>query len=91
MGPSVFNHLIQTYLFLVSRIFKGRKSTEVGRKDRVASQPSEAFTYLERKVMYMKIYYNCAVNKVKSGTTNCFFPKKISLGLKNCRMEVFLI
>lgn len=55
MGPSVFNHLIQKYLLLVSRIFKGRKSTDVGRKVRVASQSSEAFTYLGRKVMYMKI------------------------------------
>lgn len=91
MGPSVFNHLIQTYLFLVSRIFKGRKSTEVGRKDRVASQPSEAFTYLERKVMYMKTYYNSAQSIRLKVVQLIVSSLKNPLGLKNCRMEVFLI
>lgn len=40
-GPSVFNYLIQKYLFFLFRIIRGRgKSSEVGRKE---SLPSEAY------------------------------------------------
>lgn len=41
------------------RIFKGRgKSTEVDKKDKEQSLPSEATAFLERKLMYLKIHCN---------------------------------